>query len=112
MKKSNIRVSEKVTDGLKALKNIGEATTYTEILEDLISERIEKRLVITRDGLLPIGSVVEDEGKPLVVKEIRGTNVFFEDGSFVVNGTKGAYRLKFLASSKEEYDGGVISGER
>lgn len=102
----NIRVSESTLICLKELKKFNKAKSHDDLIFTLLEEQLKDNYAYTQDGYLPAGSVVLDGDTILVIKSIINGRVIFDDFSYANNGSKVVYRLRKLADSVEEYDGG------
>lgn len=100
-----IRVDQEVVDMLQLLKDPG--VPYHRIIKELVHEELKKTHAHTRDGYLPIGTVVEDtEGNVLVIKAVIDGKVVFNDMTGSLNGGGVVWRLRKLADTVEQYEGG------
>lgn len=110
MKSTTIRVSESLLRDLKFLKEIRKKGTYEDVLASLIQTELRKDHAITREGYLPIGAVVKDEGNLLVIKDIQGNKVIFDDNSCAINGGQTVYELVLVSLTVENCKEGRVHG--
>lgn len=102
----NIRVSESTLLCLKKLKEFNKSKSHDELIFNLLEKQLKDNYAHTQDGYLPVGAVVLDGDTVLVIKSIINGRVIFDDFSYANNGSRVIYRLRLLANSVEEYDGG------
>jgi len=105
MKDKMMRVTGELLDNLKTLKSIIGSAPYSDIIQDLVHEKLLKVTAFTSNGYLPIGTVVEDvEGTVLVIDSITDGKVIFNDFSWVLNGGSTCMALKKLSDNVTSLD--------
>lgn len=104
MKISSIKISKNLLEKLKKLKELEGVSTYENVIENIVKEKIRKAYAITYSDYLPVGTVVEIENRVAVIKEIRNDKVIFSDGFWVFNESVACKGIKKLANSVEEFE--------
>jgi len=105
MKDKMLRVTSGVIDDLKVLKGIIGSAPYSDIIEELVHEKLLENTAFTKDGYLPVGTVVKDmEGDTLVIKHVTKGKVIFNDYSAVFNGGGACLALRKLADNVSEHN--------
>lgn len=107
MKTSSIKISKNLLAKLKKLKEFDGFTTYENLLEEMVHEKIKRTHAITYSDYLPVGTVVEIESRVAFIKEIRGDKIIFNDGFWVFNESLACKQLVKLADSVEKFEGVV-----
>lgn len=102
MKNTTIRISGKLLNDIKQLKDFTGLSTYEDVLNAIVKKELRKTHAFTKDGYLPVGAVVKDKGKLLVIKSIIGDKVVFDDYSYAMNGGSTVYELSLVAMSLED----------
>lgn len=99
-----MRVTGKVLDNLKTLKGIIGNAPYSDIIHELVHKRLLEDAAYTKNGYLPVGTVVRDmEGTTLVIKSISDGKVIFNDYSYVLNGGGDCWNLDKLSNTVAGY---------
>jgi hypothetical protein len=111
MGNTTIRVSSELLDNIKLLKDTTQVKAYEEVLQHLVKQELKKYYVRTKLGRVQAGAVVNARGVVLVITKVTPERVFFDDGSYALNGGKYTYDLELVAESVEEYAGGRTRNE-
>ena len=105
MKDKMMRVTSGVLDKLKVLKGVIGNAPYSDIIGDLVHKELLKHTAFTKDGYLPIGTVVRDmDGIDLVIKSVTQDKVIFNDFSYVINGGGACWKLTKLGDTVAEHN--------
>lgn len=107
MKTSSIKISKNLLEKLKKLKEFEGVSTYEDLIESIVEEKIRKIYAITYSDYLPVGTVVEIENRVAVIKDIKQDKVIFNDGFWVFNESVACKEIKKLADSVKEFKGVV-----
>lgn len=113
-KGSMMRVSDKLVEDLKLLKEVkslkGKLGTHSNLVHNLIKAELRKTHADTQDGFLAEGCVVlGPSDNPVVIKSVGKSKVVFNDDTYMINGSPACTELELLAESIEEFNGGVFN---
>lgn len=108
-----IRIKDDTLDMMNTLRegrDFKDHKTHNDLINHLVKLELMDKFAHTQDGYLPVGSVVSDGDTILTITSVINGRVIFDDMSYANNGSRVIYRLRLVAKSIEEYEGGRISG--
>lgn len=108
-----IRIKDNTLDMMNTLRDgsdFKDYKTHDDLIHYLVKRELMDKFAYTQDGYLPVGSVVSDGDTILTISSVMNGRVVFDDMSYANNGSRVIYRLRLVAKSLEEYEGGRISG--
>ena len=107
---TTIQIKDETLEVLKLLKNSEDGKSYDEVVYELVTDKLKDSYGYTKDGYLGEGTVVRDGDVDLVIKAVKDGKIIFNDGSYVLNGSRAAWGLVKVADSVKSYDGGRVDG--
>jgi len=94
-----MRVKEPTLADMKVLKKVKGYKSYDELVDALVSKELIKTHASTQGGYLAIGTVVTSDDATLIITDVTNGMVYFNDGTFYVNGGGPCSRLVKFADA-------------
>lgn len=102
-----VRLEDKTIELLKILKVDLQVSTYEKVISELSHIYLRKKYAVTNDGYLPVGAVVEIEGRTVVIQKVDEMYVCFSDKTKVFNGSISCSHIKLLETNIQNYKGTI-----